>query len=397
MILLILIRIMLTSEFYSFWQPVLFFNLSYEATNELMFLTSFVLKFLLIYLVQEQCGITFSKRERWGFLVYYGVLYLIYLLVPQDIYNYYLSVLIPTLTFVLDIYLFIKIYIGREKLIKFGMAAFWGSILVTIGLAIDSFYINGKIYTDMSLTLMLLLMAFLLIMNWVYTMRISDLYDDFTISASRLELAKSQIAMQKEYYQALNVQMNEIREIKHDIRHFIGVMNQLTEAGKIDNLKIFLSEYSEKVKMDQLPVFCENTIANSIIGYYYLRAKEYEIPFESQCNISEQNPLSDSNLCIVLGNALENAVCACRLMDASKTRFVSIESRTMKNQWLIKVKNSYNGELEIKEGHYVSSKTEGSHGLGIGNIEKVVGAYGGFVEIEHNEEMFTLMVAVPDK
>jgi signal transduction histidine kinase len=305
-------------------------------------------------------------------------------------------VIIPSLTFVLDIYLYIKIYIGRENLIKFGMVAFWGVMLVTIGLAIDSFYINGKIYMNMSLTLMLLFMAFLIIMNWVYTMRIGDLYDDFTISNSRLELAKNQIAMQKEYYQTLYGQMNEIREIKHDIRHFIGVMNQLMEAGKIDSLKIFLSEYSEKVKTDQLPVFCEHTIANSIIGYYYLRAKEYEIPFESQCSIYEQNPMSDSDLCIVLGNALENAIYACRQMDdPSRTRYVSVESRTMKGQWLIKVRNSYNGVLEIKDGSYITSKSESSHGLGIGNIKKVIGAYGGFVEIEHNEEQFTLMAAVP--
>jgi hypothetical protein len=397
MILFILIRIMLTTEFYSFWQSILFFNLPYESTNELMYFTTFVLKYLLIFLVQEQCGIEFDKREKLGFMIYYILLYLIYLLVPQNIYNHYLSVYIPMLTYVLDVYLFIKIYIGRQKIKKFGMIILWGVIFVVVGLGIDSYYINGKIYMNMSLIMLIFFIVFLLIMSWVYTMRIVDLYDDFAISSSRLELAKKQIDMQKEYYDALRGQMNEIREIKHDIRHFIGVMSQLVEEGKFDKMRLFLSEYCEKAKMDQLPVFCDNTIANSIIGYYYLRAKEYGIPFESQCSIYRQTAMSDSDLCIVLGNALENAVYACRQMEHSKRGFVSIESRKMKGQLLIKIKNSYNGQMKICDGQYISSKAGNSHGLGIRNMEKVIESYGGFLKIEHNGEVFTIMAAVPEK
>lgn len=396
MIFFILIRIMLTTEFYSFWQPILFFNLSYESINELMYFATFVLKFLLIFLVQEQCGISFNKREKIGFLSFYSMLFLIYLFVPRNIYNHYLSVYLPMLSFVLDVYIFIKIYLGRQKLMKFGMIAFWGIIPIVVGLALDSYYINGKIYMNMSLTLLFSFTVFSTIMSSIYTMRSADLYDDFTKSSSRLELAKSQIAMQKEYYDALSRQMHEIREIKHDINYFIGVMSRLAEEGNIERLRLFLSEYCEKIKMDQLPFFCEHTIANSIIGYYYLRAKGYGIPFESRCKISGQTSMSDSDLCIVLGNALDNAVFACRQMDTSTERFVSIEAGIMKGQWLIKVTNSYNGRLVIKDGRYISSKGGNLHGLGIRNIEKVVETYGGFIRISNDEKLFTLMVAVPE-
>lgn len=396
MIFFILMRIMLTSEFYSMWQSVLFFNLSYESTNELMYLTTFVLKYLLMFLVEEQCGITFTKQEKTGFLIYYVFLYLIYLFTPQNIYNSYLSVLVPMLTYTLDIYLFIKIYRGRQKLKKFGMVVFWGVALVISGLTIDSYYINGKIFMNMSLTLLLLFTVFALIMSWVYAMRMGDLYDNFTKSSSRLELANNQIAVQKEYYDALRGQMNEIREIKHDIRHFVGVMSRLTKEGKFDELKVFLDEYSEKTEMDQLPVFCDNVVANSIIGYYYMRAKEQGISFESRCNITRQLAMSDSDLCIVLGNALENAVEACKQMDSSEMRFVSIEAGKLRGQALLKVINSYNGRLEIRDGRYISSKDGKSNGLGIRNIEKVIESYGGFVKLEHEGKIFTLMAAFPE-
>jgi sensor histidine kinase regulating citrate/malate metabolism len=106
--------------------------------------------------------------------------------------------------------------------------------------------------------------------------------------------------------------------------------------------------------------------------------------------------MSDSDLCILLGNALENAVFACRQMDVKTTRFVSIESGYSKGQRLVKVTNSYNGQLEISDGRYISSKKGNSHGLGLRNIEKVVEAYGGFLKIEHTDKIFTLMIAIPE-
>lgn len=74
---------MLTTEFYSLWQNTVFWGLSYEAANPLMFLVSFIFKYLLIYLIEELLGIGFSRKEKGFFLLYYAVLFLIYLFVPR--------------------------------------------------------------------------------------------------------------------------------------------------------------------------------------------------------------------------------------------------------------------------------------------------------------------------
>jgi hypothetical protein len=395
MILFILIRIMITTEFYSFWQPILFFNLPYEATNELMYLVSFVLKYLQIFLIQEQSGIVFHKREKIIFLSFYAVLYLIYLIVPQNIYNQYLSVAVPMLTFTIDIFLFIKVYRSRYQLQKFGIVAFLGSSLITIGLAINSFYMNGKIYMNMSLTMMSLFLVFLLIMGLVYTMRIGDLYDDFTKSSSRLELAKKQISMQREYYDTLSLQMNEMGKLEKEFDHFIDVTNRFTEEGSWNQLKEFLSEYIENDKIDSFVELSDHTVVNSMIRYYYIQAKENGIVFDNKCVIDSRITISDSDLCIVLGNALDNAIYACKQLDPLKSRFISIEAITMEDKWLIKVTNSYNGQLLIHEGRYLSSKDGSAHGFGIRNMEQVINAYGGIMQIKHNEKVFTLMAIVP--
>lgn len=396
MIFFVLLRIMLTTEFYSFWQRTIFFNLSYEATNELMFFVTFALKFLLIFLIQEQFGIFFSRKEKWGFFLYYAAIYLAYLFIPHGIYNRHLTILLPVATFALEVYSFFKVYFGRHRLKKFGMLIYWGVLLAISGLIIDCYYIDGNIYPNMSLALLILLSAYLMIVSLVYALRISDVYNDFAVSSSRLALARSQIAMQKEYYDSLTGQMNEIRGIKHDIRHFIRVISRLSEEKRYDELKRFLIEYSEKTETDPLPVFCENIVANSILGYYSLRAKEGSIPFHCACSIQRQLSMSDTDLCIVLGNALENAVEACGNLDNESTRFISAEARTINGQLLLKIENSYNGSLNIQDGDYISTKSGQFHGIGTQNIRKVVEAYGGFVKMEHNGKVFTLMAAFPN-
>ncbi|MEI8201057.1 MAG: ATP-binding protein [Eubacteriales bacterium] len=397
MLFFILLRIMLTSEFYGFWQPLLFFNIPYESMHEMMYFTTFVMKYLLIFLIQEQCGIHISKMEKLGFLGLYLILFLIFLITPDQIYGNYLSNIIPALTYALDIFLFVKIYRARSEMKKFGMIVFLSSVLVTVGLSVDSYYLSGVIYMNMSMALLICLSLFLLIMNGVYTLRVRGLYGDYIQSSMQLEFANKMTAVQKHYYAAVNEQMAEVREIKHDFRHIIGVMSRLTEEKQYDELNAFLNEYSQKTNMEQLSVFCENIIANSIIGFYYIKAKEKGIYFESLCSIDSQNTVNDSDLCIILGNALENAFDACCQMQAGDNPFISISMHTVNNQQLLKVKNSYRGALKTSDGRLSSSKQGKSHGLGLQNIERIVSSYGGFIKIEYNESAFILMSAIPEK
>lgn len=396
MILCMLMRLMLTTEFFGFWQKTFFLNLSYEATNELMFLMTFVLKFMLIFLLQEEFGVTFSRKEKAGFLIYYTVIYLIYLFVPHGIYNRYLTIILPVSTFTLEFYSFFKVYFGRQQLKKCGLIVYWGIIIAISGLIIDSYYINGNIYPNMSLVLLVSLTVFIIILSLVYALRTADVYSDFVLSSSRLEQAKRQIDMQMEYYDTLNRQINEIRGIKHDIRHFIGAIRRLSDEGRYEELRRFLSEYGEKTETYPLPVYCENVVANSILGYYSLRAKERDIPFKCVCDIQKQLCISDSELCVVLGNALENAIEACENMENANARFISAEAKAINGQLLIRIENSYNGCLNIQDGIYISTKSGSFHGIGLQNIKKVVDDYKGYVKTEYDGKIFVLMAAFPN-
>ena len=394
--LLVLVRIMMTTEFYYFWQNTLFFNLSYEDTNPLMFLVSFSFKYMLIFLVEELLGIMSSRREKLGFLIYYIVLYLLYLFIPLGFYNRYLTILLPICAFAIEVYLFFKVYYNRSKLKKYGLLVYWGTILAITGLMIECYYINGNIYLNLSLSLLVFLSAYLIILSIVLALQTANVYRNFDLASAGLEQARAQITMQSEYYNALREQMNEVRAIRHDVRHFVSTIRLLAEEKRYEQLARFLSDYVEQADPEPLPVFCENVVANSIIGYYSLRFKKQSIPFRCFCQIPTQLPISDSDLCIVLGNGLENAMEACEKQGIHHNRYVSVEARSVNNQFLIKIENTYNGIVnQIDDDRFLSTKGGASHGLGLQNIKKVVNAAEGIIKIEHNAQTFTLMVALP--
>ncbi len=396
LILCVLLRLMLTTEFYGFWQSSVFFNLNYEDTNDLMFLATFALKFLLIFLFQEQFGITFSRREKIGFFLYYTAIYLAHLFIPHGIYNRHLTVLLPASTFLLEFYSYFKVYFGWEQLKKFGLPIYWGTVLAISGLIIDSYYINGNSYLNLTLALMVSLSAYLVILSLMYALRVVDVYNNLAVSSARLVLARNQIAMQTEYYDALSSKINEVRAVRHDVRHFVGVIKQLLNEGRYEELKRFLDEYGEKAETDPLPVFCENIVVNSILGYYSLKAKENGVSFRCACAIPKLLSVSDTDLCTVLSNALENAIEACRKLESPDARFLSVKARNLNGQLLIKIENSYNGCLKLRNSGYLTTKSGDFHGIGLKNIQKVAQICGGFIKIKHDDKIFTLMAAFPN-
>ncbi len=393
--LFVLLRIMLTTEFYGLWQDTVFFGLSYEAVNPLLFFLSFAFKYLLIFLIQELLGIAFSRKEKLWLLLYYIVLYLTYLFVPHGFYNRHLTVLVPVCAFLVEIYAFFKLYFNRHQLKKYGLLVYWGTILAITGLIIDCYYINGNIYFNVSPTLLLMFTAYLMILSVVSSIQASDISRDLAVSCAHLASAREQIAMQTQYYDALSAQMNEVRAVRHDLRHFVNVLKRLSDECRYAELGRFLSEYGGRSDTEPLPVFCENIVANSILGYYFLRLKGQGIPFFCACQIPKEICVSDSDLCIVLGNALENALEACNKQDPAATRSVAVEAKTVGGQLLIKITNTYNGTVSQMGERYLTTKEEPYHGIGLQNIKKVVDAYGGYVKTEHNKTAFTMMAAFP--
>lgn len=123
-------------------------------------------------------------------------------------------------------------------------------------------------------------------------------------------------------------------------------------------------------------------------------ARKYEIAVEYHIEIPTKLPFEDADLCIIVGNALDNAIDGTK--DIEGTKKIEISMGVKQGNFLLKVKNTFNPELikfDSNGKRLRTSKTDKSnHGMGIGLIEETALKYNGLMEITMNENIFCLSV-----
>ena len=140
--------------------------------------------------------------------------------------------------------------------------------------------------------------------------------------------------------------------------------------------------------------FCKNPVVNALIEYYYGMAQTQGTEFQVRLDLPDQMPLTDVELCTVLGNLLDNAVEACSRQKQGVRR-VFIAGETRGNMYFLKIENTYDG-LALQEGKtFLSRKgTSADHGIGLSSVRKIIEGHGGDLDLVPGEESFLVGITI---
>ena len=164
----------------------------------------------------------------------------------------------------------------------------------------------------------------------------------------------------------------------------------MAKENKIDQLIEYLEEYNKIDSTKEPIVYCKNSTVDAILNHYILMARDNEIQVDLKVALPEELKIRDTDLCIVIGNLLENAIEA-----SEKEENKRIKLRISKsNEYIcMLVSNIYNGE--IKKGHsgYYSRKREFKDtGIGLSSVNAVVEKYDGRMEVDHTNGEFNVFI-----
>lgn len=200
------------------------------------------------------------------------------------------------------------------------------------------------------------------------------------------ELMNQQIDEQKGYYNALTEQVLVEREIRHNFRHQVAAIRGFLETDNIQGLR----EYCDDLELEQmgnidLP-YTGNAVADGVFYYYGQLAKAKNIRFSACCQLKNIS-VSDQDLSIILGNALDNAVTAAESYDGE--RYIEVLSEKKNDMLLITVDNSFDGKL-LQENGKIYSKKRGKRqeGIGLLSVKKLCEKNGGSSKIEVDGNRF---------
>ena len=135
-------------------------------------------------------------------------------------------------------------------------------------------------------------------------------------------------------------------------------------------------------------------MVDALINHAWIRAVERKIYLQVRLDGLSGIGISNSDLCILLGNALDNALEASEYMPEGQ-RTIKVEIRYLKNCLLICITNRFIGKLLLKGGRIQSKKEGVGHGIGLLSMEKMAMKLGGTLTIDEKEGVFSLEIWIP--
>lgn len=198
-----------------------------------------------------------------------------------------------------------------------------------------------------------------------------------------------QLSLQRQQYQKLAEHDELIKAQRHDLRHQLTVLRSLSADEK--KLSEYIDRLTEKIPSGEGIRLCENYAVNAVAAYYYGVAQQSGIePDVSLIVPMELDADVESDLCVVVGNLMENAVEACVRMESGR-RFIHVGSELQYGVLTITVDNSFAGTLQKRDGAFLSSKREGE-GTGISSVAMVAKRHDGNARFESKDRVFQASV-----
>ncbi|MEG2120125.1 MAG: GHKL domain-containing protein, partial [Pseudoflavonifractor sp.] len=81
--------------------------------------------------------------------------------------------------------------------------------------------------------------------------------------------------------------------------------------------------------------------------HFIAQARAAEAEVTCIARIPAELDIADMDLCVVLGNLMENAVLACQKQQEGR-RFLTVRAQVVGRQLALSVENSYSGALECR-------------------------------------------------
>lgn len=211
--------------------------------------------------------------------------------------------------------------------------------------------------------------------------------------------------------QQLNIQINHnkdtetlyygTRGVIHDMNNHIICLKNMADNSDVEGIEKYLGNITETISRLDLKIKTGNSISDAIINEKYNIAMSEKIEFLCDFILPKELSIEPIDLCVILGNALDNAIEACRrINDASIHKIISIKSYIKGSYLIMEFSNSTNEKIRYNRNKIMTIKSDKfNHGIGILNMKESIKKYNGVLDIiqEKNKVIITVMMRINRK
>lgn len=198
----------------------------------------------------------------------------------------------------------------------------------------------------------------------------------------------------------LGHQYEEIREIylnmrgwRHDYHNHLQVMKVQLAVGQVEETRQYLDELEQNLESVDTYIKSGNLMVDAILNSKLTLAVQREIRVNCKAVLPEKLSVEDVDLCVLLGNLLDNAMEACEKISREQ-RFLRVYMAVNRAQLYISIQNSSREDLDFDERNYISKK-RGSHGFGMKRVKALIDKYEGYLTLANEPGIFAAELTLP--
>ncbi len=221
-------------------------------------------------------------------------------------------------------------------------------------------------------------------------------YMTITLNKSHEEALKLKLINQTheeraKYAENVRKQYEEIRSIRHDMKQNLAVISALQKEGKFTEAMAFTDKCTDNMSKLDMPINVGNDFINAILSTKLSLAKEKGISMVCRSS-KDVTGIEDVDLCVLLGNILDNAIEAC---EKSTVKNIDSTIYSDSDKLIITVINTTDSSVLNKNPDLKTDKPDkASHGYGVKTIRSIAEKYGGNASFYEEDDKFICQVNI---
>lgn len=187
----------------------------------------------------------------------------------------------------------------------------------------------------------------------------------------------------------------QMRGWRHDYHNHMQVLKAHLQLNHYAEIGTYLDKLSADLAQVDVIIKTGNVMVDAILNSKISVARAKEINVNAKAIVPKKLNISEIDLCVIIGNLLDNAVEANMKMTDPAGRFIRVYIDILKGQLYISVSNARTGEVKRSGSSFFTTKESAGHGFGLMRIDKIADKYGGFVNRQVEEGVFATEVMLP--
>lgn len=230
-----------------------------------------------------------------------------------------------------------------------------------------------------------------------FTVLVLYLYEKQAEQGKQLRMREQyerHLKSQVKHLDEILLKQEELRRVRHDMTNQLVAIQGYFHEGDTAGGEAYVTSLLQNLQTPSARIKTGNSALDAILSTKKALAESKGIIVDMEVQISDQLPLEPVDVCVIFGNALDNAIEACdRITEGEKK--ISLVLVQREGKLLCRITNT--ALSGITNVHITSKKDKENHGFGLVNLRESLEKYDCEPVMDYNDGFFSMKFIVYDQ